>query len=505
MIDVMSPNSLGPLFWVDMMAILFLMAQVLFVIAVSLFAISAIDDVLFDLYFWVRRCVLKIRGQVREDETFPQDLLSKPEKYMAIMLPAWQEAGILQSSVARILSTLNYKKYYVFIGTYPNDEETQREADMLARRFPKVQKVVTQLPGPTCKADCLNAVIARIDEFAQENSIDFSAYILQDAEDIVHPLSLKLFNHYLGGYDLIQIPVFSLPRQLFDLTGGHYMDEFAEVHSKDVKARQYLSGVVPGAGVGTAYSKKVIAFARENGEIFNTSSLTEDYEFSFRLSSAGFKMIFARIKVPREFLGQQDYEIIATRELFPNTFWAAVRQKTRWIIGISLQGWESLGWSGSWRIKCLYWRDRKMLFFSHAIVAGFLATFIFLGFWLYHSTSPEGYRMAPLLHEESLFWYVVYFNLTILVHRIVQRLWWTNVCYGWKALLMVIPRYAWGALINYLATVRAIKIFLLHRLTGTTIGWDKTTHDYPDQELEIVDDMGPTADQNAVIGVPRNS
>jgi hypothetical protein len=29
--------------------------------------------------------------------------------------------------------------------------------------------------------------------------------------------------------------------------------------------------------------------------------------------------------------------------------------------------------------------------------------------------------------------------------------------------------------------VRAIKIFFTHAVTGKTIGWDKTTHEFPEQ------------------------
>lgn len=465
----------------DIFILTFLTAQCLFIIAVTTFTLSALDDLIFDLYYFTTCLFRRIKGQSRDDVLSRAQLLSNDEQYLAIMLPAWQESGILLPSVSKIVHTIQYTNVHIFIGTYPNDPDTQHEAEQLARRFHNVHKVVTPLPGPTCKADCLNAVIQAIKDFGEQEAIEFKGYILHDAEDVVHPLSLKLYNHYLAEYDLIQIPVLSLPRDWNDLTGGHYMDEFAEVHSKEVKARQYLARVVPGAGVGTAYSHNVLQYAQEHGEIFNTSSLTEDYEFSFRLSSAGFKQIFAHTLLPN--LEHPDQkEILATRELFPNRFWAAVRQKTRWIIGISLQGWASLGWKGPLLVKFLYWRDRKTLFFSHAIVAGFLATLIFSAGICYENLSTDAYRMPPLLPEDSPFWYLVYANISILLYRLIQRSYWTLRCYGWSQVPLVPLRYVWGALINYLATVRAIKIYLVHCVTGTPIGWDKTTHDFPDEE-----------------------
>jgi adsorption protein B len=254
--------------------------------------------------------------------------------------------------------------------------------------------------------------------------------------------------------------------------------------------RQHFAGVVPGAGVGTAYSARAVQFASGSGEIFNTESLTEDYDFSFRLNAAGMRQMFACIpkgdpqdglRFPFK-LGQRNRsDIIATREYFPNAFWAAVRQKTRWFIGISLQGWQLLGWRGTWAIKYLFWRDRKMLFFSHAIVLGLLSFLIFSAFWVYHSIDPQGYRMAPLMAEDNPFWYVVYFNLFMLVYRIFQRSWWTCQYYGLSSLPLIIPRYVWGSIINYLATVRAIKIFFASKVAGKTIGWDKTAHEFPTQ------------------------
>src|SRR5690606_4037893 len=146
-------------------------------------------------------------------------------------------------------------------------------------------------------ADCLNAIINGIFDLERAQDIEFVGVVMQDAEDVVHPLSFKLFNYLIPRFDLVQIPVFSLPREWTNLTGGHYMDEFAEFHSKEILVREYLAGIVPGAGVGTAYSRQALALAAEQEEIFNTNSLTEDYEFSTRMRDAGLKQIFARVPI----------------------------------------------------------------------------------------------------------------------------------------------------------------------------------------------------------------
>ena len=50
----------------------------------------------------------------------------------------------------------------------------------------------------------------------------------------------------------------------------------------------------------------------------------------------------------------------------------SVRQKARWIIGISLQEWEQTGWEGSWLMKENFVKDRKVFVAASAS---------FLGYW----------------------------------------------------------------------------------------------------------------------------
>ena len=468
----------------DLPSFVLLVGQLFLVVAAVIFALSSLDDLFIDIYFFMRYLYKKIWITPVHGKFNLKVLSETPEEPLALMLPAWKEAEVLDSAVTNLIATLDYHNYHVFIGTYPNDLETQAVVDGLERKFPNVHKVVTALPGPTCKADCLNAIINEIYLFEEQANLSFAGVIMQDAEDVVHPLSMKLFNYLLPRFDLIQIPVISLERKWWDLTGGHYMDEFAEAHSKEMIVREHFAGVVPGAGVGTAYSRRALDVASGFGEIFSTHSLTEDYEFSFRLRDAGLKQVFARVPVRRTHTGQNgkqktvtDY--IATREFFPNRFWASVRQKTRWVIGITFQGWRSFGWRGDWRTKFLFWRDRKMVFFAHAIMLGYVAIILMASVHLYTYLFLDDYHMAPLLEPENPLWSLLYFNFGVLVYRLIQRHIWCYTYYSWRAIPMVAPRFVWGAVINYLALCRALVIYTKHLITGQTIGWDKTSHDFP--------------------------
>src|SRR3546814_10983514 len=57
---------------------------------------------------------------------------------------------------------------------------------------------------------------------------------------------------------------------------------------------------------------------------------------------------------------------IVSRGAFPKRVEAAVRQKARWTTGISLEGWDHLGWlrppgtgARTWVAWWMLWRDRR--------------------------------------------------------------------------------------------------------------------------------------------------
>ncbi len=77
------------------------------------------------------------------------------------MVPAWNETGVIGNMAELAATTLDYENYHIFVGTYPNDPDTQRDVDEVCARFPNVHKVVCA-SRPTSKADCLNNVLDAI-------------------------------------------------------------------------------------------------------------------------------------------------------------------------------------------------------------------------------------------------------------------------------------------------------------------------------------------------------
>lgn len=171
--------------------------------------------------------------------------------------------------------------------------------------------------------------------------------------------------------------------------------------------------------------------------------------------------------------------LVATREFFPNGFRAAFRQKARWTVGISLQGWRNFGWRAGWRVRYLFWRDRRGLFLAHVMMLGAMAFLAFLGLEVFPLIVPDAGHPAPLLPADDWLWNVVWINLGLLAHRLVQRHLWAAVHYGPRVLPMVAVRDMWAVIINYCALARVLRLWARHLRTGKPIGWDKTAHVFP--------------------------
>ena len=306
------------------------------------------------------------------------------------MVPAWKEYDVIAKMIENTLATLEYERYVIFVGTYHNDAETTAEVERMVRRYPgRVTRATVMNDGPTCKADCLNWIVEAILRYESVHHIQFAGVVMHDCEDVIHPVELKYLNHAVADSDLVQLPVLSLPRKWNEFVAGCYLDDFSETHQKDVPVRARLTGIVPGAGVASCYSRRSIeaAMKERNGCPFNTCSLTEDYDFSFRLRDLGMTETFARFPlsdIARDTGGQRangnvvNRNLLATREYFPKTFRTAYRQRARWILGIAFQGWEQLGWKGNLLTRYMFFHDRKGIVTSLFSVVAYAVLLNFL-------------------------------------------------------------------------------------------------------------------------------
>ncbi|TBV07245.1 cyclic di-3',5'-guanylate-activated glycosyltransferase NfrB [Phytopseudomonas dryadis] len=455
-----------------------------------LMLILGLDDLFIDLVYWTRQ-VKRRFGIYRRRERADEDrLFLAAEQPLAIMVPAWQEVGVVGEMARLAASTLDYENYQIFVGTYPNDAETQADVDAVCLHYPNVHKVICARPGPTSKADCLNNVIDAILRFEREARVQFAGFILHDAEDVVSPMELRLFNYLLPRKDLIQVPVYPYAPTWRGFTAGHYVDEFSEYHGKDVVVREALIGQVPSAGVGTCFSRRAITVLLEEGDgiAFDVQSLTEDYDIGFRLKQKGMQCIFARYHVRDPQLASlrerkwgvapRSSRVICVREHFPRTLRYAIRQKSRWITGIVFQGTASLGWSKDWRINYFLWRDRRG---AVANALGALVNLLFLvllSLWLVGLYLPNAWHFPSLLADSPVLITLLLINGLLLLNRLFQRFYFVTQYYGIRQGLLSAPRMMWSNLVNFLANLRALRQVLLIG-DARRVAWDKTTHEFP--------------------------
>lgn len=453
--------------------------------------ISGIDDLFIDIVYWVRTTWRRQTVYRRHDRLDYQILYERDEQPLAIMVPAWHETGVIGQMAELAATRFDYENYQIFVGTYPNDPDTQKDVDEVCARFPNVHKVVCARPGPTSKADCLNNVLDAIFQFERKANLSFAGFILHDAEDVISDMELRLFNYLVGRKDLIQIPVYPFERNWYNFTSLHYLDEFAELHSKDVPVREAVSGQVPSAGVGTCFSRRAIIALLEDGDgiAFDVQSLTEDYDIGFRLKEKGMEEIFVRfpvIRVARSTpnkrwrlgMHERDTNVICVREFFPDTFQTAVRQKSRWIIGIVYQGFKTHKWSRNWKLNYFLWRDRKgaltnFLSFTASLILLQLLTLV-----LYQWLAEDPYYFLSIFEGDSWLVNLLWINLFLMLNRMLQRLIFVTRYYGIVQGLMSIPRLFWGNVINFMANWRALSQIIAQG-DPRRVAWDKTTHDFP--------------------------
>jgi hypothetical protein len=226
----------------------------LWITAIMLF-ISGIDDLYLDLLYWLQR-----RKYKKKLPDF-SDMFDKQEKPIAIFLGAWKESSVIGRTLSYAVRNLNYTNYRFFVGCYPNDPDTIRVVQEISRKEPRIIPCINNLDGPTTKADNLNTLYAGLLEYEKHYG-EFEVILVHDAEDFIHPNSLKLYNFLLGykGYHAVQIPVIPIKSKLGKLFHRTYCDAFAEVHTKDMIVRQAMGTFIPFAGTGMGFHRKTFNY-----------------------------------------------------------------------------------------------------------------------------------------------------------------------------------------------------------------------------------------------------
>ena len=388
------------------------------------------------------------------------------EVRMAIFVALWKEHRVIERMVAQNVGALKYKNYDMFIGGYPNDEPTLAAIAEAQKRFPNVHLAKVPHDGPTSKADCLNWIYQRMLLFEEETGARFEMVLTHDAEDVIHPEALHCINRYAAEYDMVQIPVLALPTPWWMFTHGVYCDDFAQIGLLDMPVRQSLKGFIPSNGVGTAFSRRILqrlAIAYGN-RIFEPGCLTEDYENGFRVDWMGGKQIFVS-------LGPPGTPLLATREYFPLRFEKAIRQRSRWITGITLQSWElHTAWE-TFGSLYWFWRDRKNL------IGNLVSPLVNL---------ITAYGMARGgLPFDGLTRRAISVAVILMTLQTGIRMLCSARVYGWTFACGVPVRTVWGNCMNGVATLQAIQTYASAKVHGRPLRWVKTEHAYPSRSALV--------------------
>jgi adsorption protein B len=430
------------------------------------FLLFAVNDVLVDVIYFSRRLWRGLTVYSRYPRVFASYFVFKKDPaFLAILVPAWDESTVIARMLAAMLDRFDYDDYRIFVGHYRNDPATA--AAIVSVSDPRVEPVLVDADGPTTKADCLNHLYDALVAHEAATGRSARAVVLHDAEDVVHPYELRIFDGLIGRAALIQLPVHPLPDPHSRWISGHYCDEFAEAHIKELVVREAVGAAIPLAGVGCAVARDPLAqlAAMQGGKPFAGGSMTEDYELGLRVGALGLKTIFVRIHArPGE------RAVVSSRGHFPATLGAAVRQKARWLGGIALTGWDRLGWRGGLGERWMRMRDRRGPFAAVLLVAAYSAAFLWSQIWLAEALgAPIEARLDPTLVT------LLTINAWLLAWRVVMRAYFTASAYGPKEGALSIPRMFVGNVIAVLAASRALSL----HLAGGARHWDKTDHIFP--------------------------
>lgn len=402
-----------------------------------------------------------------------------PQRRMAIFVALWHEHRVIQKMLDHNARRLRYANYDFFVGVYPNDAPTIAAVRQAMVRFPNIHLAICPHDGPTSKADCLNWIYQRMLLHEEQQSVRFDMALTHDAEDLIDPDALRWINYFAQVYDMVQIPVLALPTPFREIAHGVYCDDFAEHQFKDMVARQFMGGFIPSSGVGTGFSRKALDLLAEhyNNRIFEPGCLTEDYENGFRVHALGLPQKF----VPICF---RQGRPVATREYFPRRFRPAIRQRSRWVLGIALQSWEHHGLGESLRYSYWFWRDRKGLLGNMITPLTNLVYVYGVATRLWSAAHGVEWGLAGATAGIAP---AIASGLTLQALHIAFRTWCSWRIYGGWFAAGVPLRVVAGNCINAAATTRAIFTYARAKFFGQPLRWVKTEHAYPSRTALLPD------------------
>ncbi|QSB44573.1 glycosyl transferase family protein [Tsuneonella flava] len=443
-------------------------------LSIIIFVLGFIDELIIDLIWF--RLVMKRRGQsraIRVSDRFDESLSGKA----AVFVAAWRESRVIGPTLRHMTQQWGHDALTIYVGCYPNDPATIDAVMQVAACDPRIRLVMTDHAGPTTKADCLNRLYRALCDDERRSGVSFRMVVIHDAEDMVDRAAMGVFDRAMDTCTLVQLPV--IPAALPDSRwiGSHYCEEFAEAHTKTMLVRDAIGAGIPTAGVGCAIARPMLgrlSARRGMAGPFDDDSLTEDYALGLEIAALGGRSRFLRCRTP-------DGRLVATPAAFPSCLDMAVRQKARWIQGISFQSWDRLGWGRTMLDMWMRMRDRRGPLAALALVLAYL-TIVWNGVVLALGLAgvnwpPEATLLSPAMRA---FLWLMLFGV---IWRAIFRFGFTAHEYGLAEGGRALLRIPVANIIAIMAGRRALWNYL-RTLRGHAPRWDKTSHrvhpDMPD-------------------------
>lgn len=134
------------------------------------FLLFAINDLIVDIIYFARLGWREVAVYTRYPRAFADglgraktlsDAVAPPIKpgFMAILVPAWDEASVIAAMLRATLSRLDYPRYTIFVGYYRNDPATL--AAIASVKDARIEAVEVDADGPTTKADVAAGIRVR--------------------------------------------------------------------------------------------------------------------------------------------------------------------------------------------------------------------------------------------------------------------------------------------------------------------------------------------------------
>lgn len=428
------------------------------------FLLGALDELAIDAVWAWLRLTGRAKGLTIDREQVSSRRLSGRA---AILIAAWREDRVIAHTLSHALQAWAQRDMVIYVGCYRNDPATLAAAMRGSRGDRRVRLVVHDREGPSTKADCLNRLYQALEVDEARCGEAYRMVLIHDAEDMVDAAELGLLDKALDRADFVQIPVLPEPQPSSRWIGSHYCEEFAEAHAKAMVVRDLLGASLPAAGVGCAFDRAMLrAMARldDREAPFSTDSLTEDYELGMRIKAAGGRSRFLRVR-------GQDGQLVATRAFFPRRIDQAVRQKSRWVHGIALQGWDRLGWNGGLVERWMRLRDRRGPLSALVLACGYLLFILATALWLLDESG-----LARPWQASTLLTVLIIVNLAGFIWRALMRFGFTAREYGAREGMRAVLRIPVANVIAIMAGRRALAAYV-RTLLGARPRWDKTAHD----------------------------